>query len=86
MTAYLNELRVGAAAQLLIETDLSVLDIGFRAGFGNYSNFNRQFKRIKGFGPRTLRHHFSSTPASENGFNEATSAGHPGQKPAKNSR
>jgi AraC-like DNA-binding protein len=87
MTAYLNELRVGAAAQLLIETDLSVLDIGFRAGFGNYSNFNRQFKRIKGFGPRTLRHHFSSKPASENGFNEAnSSAGNPGQKPAKNSR
>jgi AraC-like DNA-binding protein len=59
MTAYLNELRVGAAAQLLIETDKSILEIGFRVGFGNYSNFNRQFKRIKGFGPRTLRSHFS---------------------------
>lgn len=59
MTAYLNELRVGAAAQLLIDTDRSVLDIGFQVGFGNYSNFNRQFKRIKGFGPRTLRCQFS---------------------------
>lgn len=59
MTAYLNELRVGAAAQLLINTDESVLDIAFRVGFGNYSNFNRQFKRIKGFGPRTLRRQFS---------------------------
>jgi AraC-like DNA-binding protein len=58
MTAYLNELRVGAAAQLLIDTDDSVLDIGFRVGFGNYSNFNRQFKRIKGYGPRTLRRQF----------------------------
>ena len=65
MTAYLNELRVGAAAQLLINTNDSILDIGFRVGFGNYSNFNRQFKRIKGFGPRTLRHQFSlgTTPA-----------------------
>jgi len=62
MTAYLNELRVGAAAQLLINTDESILDIGFRVGFGNYSNFNRQFKRIKGFGPRTLRRQF--TPGS----------------------
>ena len=44
---------------LLIETDKSVLEIGFRVGFGNYSNFNRQFKKIKGFGPRTLRSHFS---------------------------
>ncbi len=87
MTAYLNELRVGAAAQLLIETDLSVLDIGFRAGFGNYSNFNRQFKRIKGFGPRTLRHHFSSKPTSENGFKEAESpAGHPDKTTAKSNR
>ena len=58
MTAYVNELRVGAAAQLLIDTDESVLEIGFRVGFGNYSNFNRQFKRIKGFGPRTLRRQF----------------------------
>lgn len=40
-------MRVGAAAQLLTETDLSILDIGFKAGFGNYSNFNLQFKRIK---------------------------------------
>jgi AraC-like DNA-binding protein len=59
MTAYLNELRVGAAAQLLLDTDESVLEIAFRCGFGNYSNFNRQFKRIKGIGPRTLRRQFS---------------------------
>jgi AraC-like DNA-binding protein len=64
MTAYLNELRVGAAAQLLIDTDQSVLEIGFQVGFGNYSNFNRQFKRIKGFGPRTLRCHFSPDAAA----------------------
>jgi AraC-like DNA-binding protein len=62
MTAYLNELRVGAAAQLLINTGESVLEIAFRVGFGNYSNFNRQFKRIKGFGPRALRRQFSPEP------------------------
>ncbi len=65
MTAYVNELRVGAAAQLLLDTEDSVLEIGFRVGFGNYSNFNRQFKRIKGFGPRTLRRQFSSEPLPE---------------------
>ena len=63
MTAYLNELRVGAAAQLLIDTDQSVLEIGFQVGFGNYSNFNRQFKRLKGYGPRTLRSQFSPSLA-----------------------
>ena len=59
LTVYLNELRVGAAAQFLINTDDSILDICFRVGFGNYSNFNRQFKRIKGCGPRTLRRQFT---------------------------
>jgi AraC-like DNA-binding protein len=62
MTAYVNELRVGAAAQLLTTTDLSVLEIGFQVGFGNYSNFNRQFKRMKGYGPRALRQKFRSHP------------------------
>jgi AraC-like DNA-binding protein len=55
MTAYVTESRVAAATHLLIETDLSVLEIGFRVGFGNYSNFNRQFKRMKGVSPRALR-------------------------------
>ena len=73
MTAYLNELRVGAAAQLLIDTDRSILDIGFQVGFGNYSNFNRQFKRIKGFGPRTLRCHFSPEPAPDSRSSNDTS-------------
>lgn len=77
MTAYLNELRIGAAAQLLINTNDSILDIGFRVGFGNYSNFNRQFKRIKGFGPRTLRHQFSLGTAPENSSRIAHTAGHP---------
>jgi AraC-like DNA-binding protein len=58
MTAYVNGLRVGAAAQMLTETDRSIVEIGYDVGFGNYSNFNRQFKRIKGRGPRTLRQQF----------------------------
>jgi AraC-like DNA-binding protein len=65
MTAYVNELRVGAASELLMDTDESVLDIGFRVGFGNYSNFNRQFKRIKGLGPRTLRRQFLSLSSGD---------------------
>jgi AraC-like DNA-binding protein len=58
MTTYINQLRIGAAAQLLENSDLSVLEIGFRVGFGNYSNFNRQFKRMKGVTPQSLRHEF----------------------------
>jgi AraC-like DNA-binding protein len=58
MTTYINQLRVGAATQLLMNSDLSVLEIGFRVGFGNYSNFNRQFKTIKGVTPLSLRREF----------------------------
>lgn len=58
MTAYLNELRDGAAAQLLIDTEARALEIAFQVGFGNYSNFNRQFKRIKGIAPMALRRQF----------------------------
>jgi AraC-like DNA-binding protein len=65
LTTYLNELRVGAATQLLLETSESILKICFRVGFGNYSNFNRQFKRIKGFGPQSLRRQFQPEPFHE---------------------
>ncbi|HET9792685.1 MAG TPA: AraC family transcriptional regulator [Candidatus Angelobacter sp.] len=63
LTEYLNGLRVAAAAQLLISTDASVIDICFRVGFGNYSNFTRQFKRIKGLRPRELRSQFQGASA-----------------------
>jgi AraC-like DNA-binding protein len=55
MTEYLTEVRVSNATRLLLDTNLSLLDIAFRVGFGNYSNFCRQFKRIKGRNPRDLR-------------------------------
>jgi AraC-like DNA-binding protein len=61
MTTYINQVRIGAATHLLTSTDLSVLEVGFRAGFGNYSNFNRQFKRIKRVTPLSLRRAFSAT-------------------------
>ncbi len=61
MTTYLNEYRVGAAAQLLVQTDATLLDIAFRVGFGNYSNFHRRFKQIKGYSPRVLRQQLAST-------------------------
>ena len=61
MTTYINQLRIGASTQLLATSDLSVLEIGFRVGFGNYSNFHRQFKNIKGVTPQSLRRAFYET-------------------------
>ena len=53
--SYLNELRIGRACRELIETDMNVTEIAFRAGFNNLSNFNRRFRRMKALTPRAYR-------------------------------
>lgn len=52
---YVNELRVGEACRLLLETDLAVTEIAFRVGFNNLSNFNRRFRELKDLSPREFR-------------------------------
>ena len=60
MTDYINEYRISMAAQLLKETDKSILEIAFEVGFGNYSHFNRQFQKSKGKTPRIYRATFAN--------------------------
>ena len=57
---YLTELRVGSACRLLVETDRSVTDVCFAAGFNNVSTFNRRFMTLKGVTPRKFRRQFST--------------------------
>jgi AraC-like DNA-binding protein len=52
MHKVLNEIRVGHACRLLIEGKMKISSIGYESGFSNISNFNEQFKRIKGVTPR----------------------------------
>ncbi len=55
----LNEIRVSAVARLLVdEPTNSVADIAYRCGFNNISNFNRIFKRMRGFTPQQFREQF----------------------------
>lgn len=53
--AYVAELRLGHAAQLLLNTDRTVADIAFSCGFGNLSHFNRAFRAFYGRTPRAYR-------------------------------
>ena len=54
--AFLNEVRVGHATHLLLETDRSVAEVCYDSGFGNLSNFNRQFLKLRKVSPRVYRH------------------------------
>jgi AraC-like DNA-binding protein len=55
---YLNSIRVGYAARWLVEKDLSVSEIAFKAGFNNIANFNRIFKSVKKITPTQYREEF----------------------------
>ncbi len=48
---FLNEVRVGFACKLMMEKSKDITTICFESGFNNISNFNRQFKNIKGMSP-----------------------------------
>ena len=48
---YLLKVRVGYACKLLSEESMHISEIAYDSGFENLSNFNRQFKKIKGITP-----------------------------------
>lgn len=52
---FVNELRVGYASRLLIETDKTISEAAFDSGFNNLSNFNRIFKKIRACSPKVYR-------------------------------
>ena len=51
----LNDIRVGHACRLLIDTGLTITEICYQAGFQNISNFNRQFLKYRHTSPRKYR-------------------------------
>ena len=51
----LNEIRLGHASRMLIETSNTVSEIAYQCGFNNISNFNRIFKRKKLCIPKDFR-------------------------------
>ncbi|HEX4139345.1 MAG TPA: AraC family transcriptional regulator [Candidatus Methylacidiphilales bacterium] len=61
--AFLNEVRVGHASRLLLESDQSVAEICYDSGFGNLSNFNRQFLKLRKISPRDYRRHATNSTA-----------------------
>jgi AraC-like DNA-binding protein len=50
-----GEIRIDAASALMRNTELSLSEIAVRSGFGDYSNFYREFRRRKGETPKRFR-------------------------------
>lgn len=57
----LNEIRLGHATRLLIDTNQTIAEIAYGCGFNNISNFNRIFKRKKRCTPKEFRQNFSGS-------------------------
>ena len=55
---YLNQIKIELACNLLMDNELSIIEIGFDSGFNNLSHFNKQFKRIIGMPPSQYRKQF----------------------------
>jgi AraC-like DNA-binding protein len=51
----LNEIRLGHASRMLIETTQSIAEVAYHCGFNNISNFNRIFKKKKDCTPKDFR-------------------------------
>ncbi|MGN6419223.1 MAG: helix-turn-helix domain-containing protein [Pseudobacter sp.] len=52
---YLNEVRIGQATKMLLETTLTISEISYRCGFNNLSNFNKMFRKLKKQTPSEYR-------------------------------
>jgi AraC-like DNA-binding protein len=57
----LNEIRLGHASRILIDSTNSIAEISYSCGFNNISNFNRLFKKKKGCTPKEFRESYSGT-------------------------
>lgn len=55
---FLNEVRIGHACKLLVDTQKTVLEISFESGFNTLANFNKQFLKLKQLTPSGFRKQF----------------------------
>ncbi|MEN8157576.1 MAG: AraC family transcriptional regulator [Bacteroidota bacterium] len=52
---YLNKIKIDYSCQLLLNTDMNIVDISYDCGFNNLSHFNKQFKKFIGQTPTIFR-------------------------------
>lgn len=55
---YLNQIRVDFGCKLLMDPDLSIMEVCLDSGFNNLSHFNKQFRKFTGITPSEYRKRF----------------------------
>lgn len=55
LTEFINEVRVGEVARMLIDTTHNVSEIAYGCGFESLANFNSTFRRLKQVNPSRFR-------------------------------
>lgn len=58
ISEYIIDVRLGHAARLLADSTMAVVEICYRCGFNNISNFNRIFRKRKGCTPTEFRENY----------------------------
>jgi len=61
VSQWINSARVDAACEALVDTEVSVTQAMMDAGFLTKSNFNREFRRLKGCSPTQWRENQSGS-------------------------
>lgn len=52
---YINNIKIGYACKLLLNENLSIIEVCYQSGFKNVSNFNKQFRKKYSMSPREYR-------------------------------
>lgn len=55
---FVIDLRLGKACKLILESDKTISEISYLSGFNNLANFNRLFKKYRGFTPKSFRNKY----------------------------
>ena len=62
---YVNNLRLTYSSKLLINTDISIVDVAFASGFTDISNYYHTFKKKYGISPLQYRKHHQANIGNE---------------------
>lgn len=59
-TEFVNEIRIGQACRMLMESDQPVSEIAYAVGYNSLSHFNSRFRSLRGRSPRAYRREYAN--------------------------